>query len=95
MQDYYKVIADGYIVGIGTNGNDSVTEITETEYNEILDIIHAAPTAPEGYQYRLRADTLEWELIEDPGPEPGDEDATEQDYQDALEQMGVNFNENA
>ena len=75
MQDYYKVIADGYIVGIGTNGNDSVTEITESEYNAILDIIHAAPhDAPEGYEYKLRASDLEWELVElPPAPEPSED----------------------
>lgn len=69
MIAYYKVVENGYIVGIGTNGNDTVTEITEAEYNEILSVIHSAPVAPEGYIYKL-TEGLEWELVEY-HPEPG------------------------
>ncbi len=46
-------------------------EISEAEYNEILSIIRTAPTPPDGYVYSLRADTLEWELVEAP-PDPID-----------------------
>ena len=61
---FYKIVDDGFIVMVGEGGGG--TEITESEYSTILDIIHAAPTAPEGYAYMLRADTLEWELVELP-----------------------------
>lgn len=67
---YYKMISNGYIlsVGIGMGGE----EITETEYNNILDIIHNSPTAPDGYGYRL-TESLEWELYELPAVEPIEE----------------------
>lgn len=57
---YFKQISDGYIVCIGTGGG---TEITETEYNEILSIIHDKPPATETTDYRLRED-LTWEAYE-------------------------------
>lgn len=69
MTAFYKVVDNGYIVGVGTNGNDSAAAITEAEYNEILSAIQTAPKAPDGYQYKLRADNLEWELVEMPEPE--------------------------
>lgn len=43
-------------------------EITEAEYNRILEIIRNRPTAPSGYGYRLTAE-LEWELYELPAAE--------------------------
>lgn len=66
---YYKQISDGYIRGIGT-GNGG-TEITETEYNEILSVIHNKPPATETTDYRLRED-LAWEEyeVEPPDPDP-------------------------
>lgn len=67
---YYKMIIDGYLVSIG-NGSGG-TEITETEYNNLLSVIHNKPTAPEGYDYRLKAD-LTWELYELP-PMPEDDE---------------------
>lgn len=73
MTAFYKIADDGYITAIGTNGNDSVTEITEIEYYDILSIIGDKPSSPEGYTHRLRADTLEWELVELP-PVPDVED---------------------
>ena len=70
MKAVYKIIDGGYISGIGTNGNDRVTEITESEYSEILAAIGNKPTDPDGYAYKLRADTLEWELVKLPPVEP-------------------------
>ena len=43
-------------------------EITETQYNEILAMLHNIPTAPEGFAYRL-TEELEWELYELPAEE--------------------------
>lgn len=61
---YGKYINDNYIVGVGT-GAGTGSEITEDEYNEILDKINNRPTAPEGFTYRLTT-ALEWELVELP-----------------------------
>lgn len=87
MYKYYKFVQDGYILGIMAGDCDK-TEITESEYNEILAIIHTVPTAPAGYGYRLKTD-LTWELYELPPMPPDDEDATEDDYQNQLERLGV------
>lgn len=86
---FYKTIIDGYLVSIGTGGN---TEITESEYNEILTTIQNKPTAQDGYGYRLKED-LTWEEYELPEPIDTDEDATESDYTDALTALGVTTNE--
>lgn len=66
MTDFYKQIDNGYIIGIGTNGNDCVDGIGVDEYNNLLSILRSAPVADEGYAYVLRADTLTWELVEVP-----------------------------
>lgn len=57
---YKKYEKDGYILCLGIGD-----EITEDEYNEILDKINNRPTAPEGFTYRLTT-ALEWELCELP-----------------------------
>lgn len=63
---YYKNIDNGFIASISSGAGE--TEITESEYNEIMTVIQNAPTAPDGYAYKLRTD-LTWELVEIP-PEP-------------------------
>lgn len=82
-----KCIIDGYIIAVG----DGVVgeAITESEYNDLLSIIHNRPTPQSGYDYKLKADTLEWELVELPEPSDTDDDATESDYIDALQDLGV------
>lgn len=60
---FYKTITGGCVNNISKNSGG--TEITETEYNAILDAIYNRPTAPDGYGYRLRED-LTWELYELP-----------------------------
>ena len=75
---FFKNIDGEYISSISTGCGQ--TEISEQEYNTILDIIRSAPTAPGGFVYKLRADTLEWELVElstEPEPEYTDEDKAE------------------
>ena len=62
----------GYIRAIGT-GIVGGAEITETEYNEIRDIIRSKPAAPDGYSYRL-TESLEWELYELPEMPEEEED---------------------
>lgn len=60
---YYKIVNGDYLIAVGTgNGGE---EITEAEYNNIVDMIRRSPAAPEGYGYRLKSD-LTWELWELP-----------------------------
>lgn len=68
---YGKYINDNYIVGVGT-GAGTGSEITEDEYNTILDKINNRPTAPEGFTYRLTT-ALEWELCLPPIVENNEE----------------------
>lgn len=88
---YYAVNKeDGYIFSVSSS-NHSAGEntISEAEYLEIKNIIENMPTAPEGYGYRLK-ENLEWELYELPESPDIPEEATEADYREALERLGVN-----
>lgn len=52
----------------------------DPEYDTILQKIQNKPTNPDGHLYKLRADTLEWELVElppEPDPELTDEELVE------------------
>lgn len=60
---YYKIVENGYLVAIG-KGVGGI-EITEEEYNSLLEHIRNCPTAEEGYGYRLKED-LTWEHYELP-----------------------------
>lgn len=62
---YFTTEKDGYVISIGTAEKSVGIEITEAEYNEILDLIRNKPQAENGYDYKLKAD-LTWELIEVP-----------------------------
>lgn len=65
---FYKNTDNGYILTIGTGLGG--TEITEAEYNQILNIIHNKPQRTETTDYRLKED-LTWEEYEvPPMPEP-------------------------
>lgn len=68
-------------------------EIAEAEYNNLLSVIRNKPTAGSGYDYRLRED-LEWELyelpvVEESEDENEDEEATAEDYEAALTEVGI------
>lgn len=63
---YAKIIIDGYVAALSDGGGEP---ITETEYNEILSVVRNRPTAPDGYEYKLKTD-LTWELAELPPVEP-------------------------
>lgn len=66
----YKVTNDDYIFSIGTG--DAGEQISETEYNEILAIIHAKPPRTDTTDYRLKTD-LTWEpYTVDPDPDLDD-----------------------
>lgn len=94
MKKYYKNLENEYIFAISIDYG--AREITESEYNTIMQKIKNKPTDPDGYQYKLRSDNLEWEMVElptvDPATDP-DEEAGPEDYERALTEMGVNFND--
>lgn len=91
--NYFKMTTDGFIDGIGTSS--SYGNISKEEYDKISALIHNIPKdAPSGYGYRLRADNLEWELcelpvVEEAEDENEDEEATTEDYEAALAELGV------
>lgn len=64
---YIKIIQDNYIAAVGTG--DSGVEITEEEYNHILQLIHNRPARVGDTDYRLTTG-LEWEAYSiEPTPE--------------------------
>ena len=83
--EYIKHIEDGYIISVQTNAPAGTGNCTEEEYQAILETIKNVPKPPDGYEYKL-TEGLEWELCELPKIE---EEATEEDYQEALREMGV------
>lgn len=68
---YYKQIANGYILAIGTGGGG--TEITETEYTEIMTVIQTKPARTETTDYHLKED-LTWEVFEVEPIDPAEEE---------------------
>ena len=60
---YYKIIYNGYIqrIGIGDGG----IEISQEEYENLVQIINNKPVAESGYVYKLK-ENLAWELYELP-----------------------------
>lgn len=71
---YYKQVENGIILSIGTLevANDSLTEITETEYNSLLAIMKRAPKGGAEYGYHLSAETLQYEFYVKPREEAVD-----------------------
>ena len=69
---YYKIIDGEYIIAIGTGAAGGV-EISETEYNDIMEVILARPNE-DGKEYKLRTD-ITWEVFDAPDLEedPSDE----------------------
>lgn len=62
------IIVDGYICGFSSVGEDGIAESAK---RKMLN----RPTPPDGYDYRLKADTLEWELVElPPAPDPAEQE---------------------
>lgn len=79
---------DGYIVAFGKEETEKATE----EYNRLTEVMQSKPIAEIGYDYRLKED-LTWELYELPiiEEEPTEDEATEEDYQNALTELGVDL----
>ncbi len=73
----YKVLENDYLIAIGENIGG--VEITESEYNTIMQKIQTKPTDPDGYTYKLRADNLEWELVELPEEDEPEDDEISSD----------------
>lgn len=71
---FYKQLSAGYILALGSGLGGE--EITESEYNETLSVIHTKPAATETTDYRLRED-LTWEAyeVEPPAPDPDIDEA--------------------
>lgn len=65
---YYKSIENNIIISIGTSSaiGESQTEISETEYNNILSIIQSKPEDTDAIIYKLHADTLEYVAYDRP-----------------------------
>ena len=63
-------IDNGYILAYQSEGEN------DAEYKEAIKVMESRPTPPSGYDYRLKADTLEWELYELTSAE-GDGDESE------------------
>ena len=79
---YYKHIENGYILAIGTGGND--TEIIENEYNEIMSVIQNKPARTETTDYHLKED-LTWEAFEVEPVDPAEEELTPEELLQAAE----------
>lgn len=77
MRAFYKIVnGQNMIDGFGTNGPDTVAEITEAEYGELQAMFTNRPTAPAGYAYLLQDNPREWVLVElPPDPDPDVDDA--------------------
>ena len=58
---YFKTTNGNYILSVGTGAGG--TEITETEYNEIMSAIQNKPQATDTTDYNLKED-LSWEPYE-------------------------------
>lgn len=83
---FYKHIIGDYLIGVG-NGSGG-EEITEAEYNSLLDVIRNKPSAESGFDYRLKAD-LTWELYELP-PVPEDDEITAEEALEIIRGGAVN-----
>lgn len=83
--EHKKIVLNGYILGLAvveTGGN-----ITKDEYAELTEVFKNRPAAPDGYSNRLKTDLI-WEQYELPIMKE-DEEATAEDYETALAEMGV------
>ena len=79
---YYKIINNNYIIAIGT-GNGG-TEITKSEYNEIMSVIQNRPQETETTAHRLK-DDLTWEPYEVEPISDEDSEPTEEERLNAYD----------
>lgn len=57
----FKVISDGYILGVGIGSQG--TEITQEEYDQITELMHNKPSDTEDTVYKL-SESFEWVACE-------------------------------
>lgn len=88
---YYKNTENGYITSVSTAIGE--IEVTEDEYNAIINLIKTKPEDGENYIYMLNATTMRWNKVNVEPIGPVSEDAEEGDFISALEDLGVNFND--
>ena len=87
--NYCLSISNGFILGVCESEQPFENGIAKEERDNIFSLMLRKPADPDGYQYKLRADTLEWELVELPPVEP--EPPTIEDKAEAYDiLMGVN-----
>ena len=77
-------INNGYIISIMHEAD--VGNISDAEYQAIMDKVNRKPTPPDGYDYRLTVD-LEWEMFE--LPKETDEPETDEATEATLAEPGV------
>lgn len=82
---YYKQIEDNFIIGLYKSNSLPLIEISETEYNNILEIIRTKPNDTDTIIYKLNATTLEYEPYDRP-IEPVVEPTYSEDYLNGYEQ---------
>lgn len=85
---FYKIIENNYISGIGSTqaAVAGVNEITEAEYNSIMDAIRNKPADTETEIYKLTVE-LEWVAVEpEPIPEIEIDPFDNEDYAAGYEQ---------
>ena len=63
MNRFFKKVEGDYLISIGQDGFNGET-ITEEEYNNLKSIVDNKPDDTERHYYKLRADTLEYEMVE-------------------------------
>lgn len=84
--NYRKSVSNGYVLGVGMS--DSEANVTQADYELITRRMNNIPEAPEGKIAVLLDGTYEWDFIDEPSDE-----ATEADYIAALEELGVEIDE--
>lgn len=86
---YSKFVIDGHIHAVSNANNSHGTEISEAEYNEIMNAMRVElPDAPSGKRWELRDNDLVYETVDVPAPVYSDK-PTAEDYEEALGRFGV------
>ena len=87
----YKQIDNNILVAIGEAKaiGENQTEITETEYNNILSVIASKPEDTDTIIYKLHADTLEYVGYDRP-EEPIPEEPTDPEIDSIISEVASN-----
>ena len=82
---YFKTVENGYIPCLEA-GSAGDIEITQEEYENILNIIRSQPIPEVGYIYRLRED-LTWELCETEIIDENEEEISHEEFMTMIEEV--------